>query len=282
MTQIIAGISPLPVVEIRAIPSAADPNHGFYLLAVPRSPRGPHAVPVNGGLRYPKRNGSTIRYLSEPEVADAYRQRAFGGQNQTDRLDEILDDALARLDKSDYPWLVVALMPELPGNLVIDSAGFTVVQAQLVGRSQLFFDGTSYMHAGVGRRRYVLGGGSNQTAEKYLAADLHTDGGAFAEQLEDVRRNHAIVADNSVPYLISDESVVEGLITGLLTLGQHARDRAAAGGNVLVRATLVPTARPIEIGHARDHEVLAGSERSALLPGVRISWAPRDQEHAFR
>jgi hypothetical protein len=45
---------------------------------------------------------------------------------------------------------------------------------------------------------------------------------------------------------------MQGLITGLLTLGQHARDRAAAGGNLLVRATLVPTARPIEIGHARS------------------------------
>jgi hypothetical protein len=214
MTQIIAGISPLPVVEIRAIPSAADPNHGFYLLAVPRSPRGPHAVPVNGGLRYPKRNGSTIRYLSEPEVADAYRQRASGGQNQTDRLDEILDDALARLDKSDYPWLVVALMPELTrqprDRLRRFHCGASATRRQV----PLFFDETSYMHAGVARRRYVLGGGSNQTAEKYLAADLHTDGGgAFAEQLEDVRRNHAIVADNSVPYLISDESVVEGLIT---------------------------------------------------------------------
>src|SRR5262249_40908472 len=41
MTQIIAVISPLPVFETRAVPSAADPNHGFYLLAVPRSPRAP-------------------------------------------------------------------------------------------------------------------------------------------------------------------------------------------------------------------------------------------------
>jgi hypothetical protein len=254
MTQILAMISPLPVFEIRAVPSAADPNHGFYFLAVARSSRAPHAVPFNQGLRYPKRNGSTIRYLSEPEVADAYRERTFGSQNQTDRLDEIVSDALGRLDKTDYPWLVVAQMPELPGDLVIDSAGLSAIQAQLVGRSPLFFQGSSYMHAAVGRRRYLLGGGQSQDSEKYVAADLHTDGGgAFAAQLGDIRRNQSIGGgDNSAPHLISDEAVTEGLISGLLTLGQHARDRSAAGGSVLVRATLVPTARPIEVGHARS------------------------------
>jgi hypothetical protein len=251
MTQIIATISPLPVFEIRAVPAAADPNRGYYLLAVHRSPRAPHAVPVNEGLRYPKRNGSTIRYLSEPEVAEAYRERTFGSQNQIDRLDEIMRDALPRLDKAEYPWLNVALAPELPGDLAIDSAALNTMQMQMVGKSPVFFQGSGYTHVGVGRRRYLLGGGQNQASEKYVAADLHADGGGtFSVQLIDIRRNQSMGNDDSAPYLISDESVTEALITGLLTLGRHARDRAGAGGNALVRATLLPTARPVEIGHS--------------------------------
>lgn len=114
-----------------------------------------------------------------------------------------------------------------------------------------------------GRRRYLLGGGPNQIAEQYLAADLHTDGGGtFAAQLGDLR-NQRPIPDESSPFLISDEDIVQGLIAGLLTLGQHARDRAGAGGNVLVQATLVPTARPIEIGHNRMMGF--GDSRSSCL-----------------
>lgn len=290
MTQILATISPLPIFDIRPVPSATNPDHGFYLIAVQRSHRAPHAVPVNDGLRYPKRNGSTIRYLSEPEVAEAYRERAFGSRNQTDRLDEIVNDALARLDGSDFPWLVVALMPELPGDLVIDAAGFDVFQSQLVGKSPLFYQGTLFMRASVGRRRYLLGGGENQSAEKYVAADLHTDGGgAFAGQLGDIRRNQQPAPGETEPILISDEGVTQGIIAGLLLLAQHARDRVGAGGAVLVRATLLPTVnRAVEIGHnrqfgfgdSRSKTAWAGdpvppAEASALLddiaaPGVAL------------
>jgi hypothetical protein len=39
-------------------------------------------VIVNQGLRYPRRNGTVTRYLSEPEVATAYRERLVGAQRQ--------------------------------------------------------------------------------------------------------------------------------------------------------------------------------------------------------
>ena len=91
MRQVVAGIvSPLPNFDIIAVPALAEPDeeggssaprdgsgggHGFYLIAVPPSPTRPRAVHVNEALRYPKRNGATTRYLSEPEVAAAYRDR---------------------------------------------------------------------------------------------------------------------------------------------------------------------------------------------------------------
>jgi hypothetical protein len=82
------------------------------LIAVPRSPLAPHAVVVNDGLRYPRRNSATTRYLSEPEVADAYRARFAAPRRQADRASKIEADALSRLDTTeDHVWIAVSLVP---------------------------------------------------------------------------------------------------------------------------------------------------------------------------
>jgi hypothetical protein len=46
---------------------------------------------------------------------------------------------------------------------------------------------------------------------------------------------------------------VIAVMSGLLQLAQHARDRAAAGGNALVRAQVFPVSpmRPTGLGHTR-------------------------------
>lgn len=72
MLQVIAsGVSPMPAVEILAVPVGQTPppddgnselgERGYFLIAVPRSLAAPHAVLVNDGFRFPKRNGSTTR-----------------------------------------------------------------------------------------------------------------------------------------------------------------------------------------------------------------------------
>jgi predicted HTH transcriptional regulator len=61
-------VVPMPVIDFLRIQDPARPGHGLVLIAVSRSPLAPHAVVVNEGLRYPKRNGAITRYLSEPEV----------------------------------------------------------------------------------------------------------------------------------------------------------------------------------------------------------------------
>jgi len=98
MRQIVApGVSPMPVFDILSIPDETDPALGFYVIAVPRSPSAPHAVLVGDSLRYPKRNGATTRYLSEPELAMAYRDRTAGGARQKSRIAEIETEAIDRL-----------------------------------------------------------------------------------------------------------------------------------------------------------------------------------------
>ncbi|MET8836964.1 hypothetical protein ABZV78_24040 [Micromonospora sp. NPDC004540] len=51
-----------------------------------------------------------------------------------------------------------------------------------------------------------------------------------------------------------DEAIASVILSGLVQLGQHARDRAAAGGTALIRAQVVPVneLRPTAIGHNRS------------------------------
>src|SRR6266566_3869886 len=87
-------VVPMPVLDVLRVEDPDRPGYGLVLIAVPRSPLAPHAVVVNDGLRYPRRNGATTRYLSEPEVADAYRERFARPRRQADRAREIEADAL--------------------------------------------------------------------------------------------------------------------------------------------------------------------------------------------
>ncbi|HZL06628.1 MAG TPA: ATP-binding protein, partial [Coriobacteriia bacterium] len=52
MLQTLAsGVAPLPALDVISVPSADDPARGWFVLAVPRSTRAPHAVLVNEGFR---------------------------------------------------------------------------------------------------------------------------------------------------------------------------------------------------------------------------------------
>ncbi|HEY5120910.1 MAG TPA: ATP-binding protein, partial [Acidimicrobiales bacterium] len=60
MLQTLAsGVAPLPALDVISVPSTDDPSRGWFVLAVPRSTRAPHAVVVNEGYRFPVRTGTT-------------------------------------------------------------------------------------------------------------------------------------------------------------------------------------------------------------------------------
>jgi hypothetical protein len=268
-------VSPLPVFDVVTVldeplapaEPAADsaeatgeraPMQGFILIAIPRSSNAPHAVLVNEALRYPKRNGATTRYLSEPEVAAAYRERLGGATRQIERVAQVEGEALARLDREEEPWLLVTLVPDLPGDMTITTAILEDFQRAVIGtQTAIVSVGVSFRRANVGRRRLLADGTmDNSPLAKFASLELHTDGaGAFGMQLYDVaatsRRN--VEEAGQVHQIVDDESIVVGALSGILRLAQHARDRAGAGGNVILRAMLVgaTTAQSVEIGHAR-------------------------------
>ncbi len=93
-------VHPLPAFDVLQIEDPAKHSHGFLLIAVPRSPSGPHGVLVNEGLRYPRRNGASIVSLSEAEVAAACQDRFARRQTRQDDLVRYERELINRLDAS--------------------------------------------------------------------------------------------------------------------------------------------------------------------------------------
>jgi len=266
MLQIIAsGVAPLPALEVIAVPSAGDPARGWWVLAVPRSTRSPHAVVVNDGFRFPTRHGTTIRYLSEPEIAAEYRRRDVRAGELTARLDTVVTESLASVDREHGPWVLLALVPEHPGALEISQVRLHQMQQEYAGR-ELFDAGRSGAHfqwVRTGRGKYTVGDGPYERSESplphYGYAELHTDGtGSYAVELVDMadrrRQSTQRPEEPTASQMVSDEMVALSILTGLRRLATHARDTTGAAGAATLQAHLVPSpGRTVVIGHTRQH-----------------------------
>lgn len=238
-------VVPMPLIDVLRVEDPNRSGHGLVLIAVPRSPLAPHAVVVNDGLRYPRRNGATTRYLSEPEVADAYRDRFAALRRQADRANEVEKDALNRLSTTeDQAWIVMSLVPDLAGSLVVNQAALNAARDEMIGRQPLIMPtGLSWQRVSIGRRRILADGTmDNSRRARFLSADLHYDGAGTLAAFVLARRPPQVApnADEPEARQIDDEMVVNGVLSGLQFLARHARDRSAAGGNALIRAQLYP------------------------------------------
>lgn len=247
-----ANVVPFPQLDVLPIEDPGRPGHGLLVIAVPRSPLAPHAVLVGDGLRYPRRNGATTRYLSEPEIATAYRERFASAHGQVERAGQIEQEALGRLSRKDHKcWVVVSLVPDLPGEFLVDQAALRAIKSELISqRPMIMPTSLSWLRAGVGRRRLMVDDAGGDLMPNYLSADLHQDGaGTFAVNAQEVARQHyGPDADNDERWL-NDEQTVNAILSGLYFLGFHARDRASAGGNALVRVRVHPdTDGPVYLG----------------------------------
>ncbi|WP_073832785.1 AlbA family DNA-binding domain-containing protein [Micromonospora sp. CB01531] len=129
MRQIVASnVVPLPRWEIRAVPDpSSSGGHGFYLLIVAPSDQTPHAVKQNNGLKYPVRDGTSTRYLTEHEVADAYRNRFTLARARIDRLKEVEDRVESRSQSGYVPWLKLALVPASRSSLRMSNNAVSMV-----------------------------------------------------------------------------------------------------------------------------------------------------------
>jgi hypothetical protein len=192
MQQTVASlIAPLPDFDIIAVEDPMNPGTGFLLIAVPPSQRQPHAVIVNQGLRFPRRNGSTTRYLSEAEISTAYRDRFIAVGAQVSRAKEVEQDLLVRLVTDHLPWIVVSLVPDQAGDFIIDAAALNTFRGEMINSDPLIIPaGIYWQRVGVGRRRLIADGTTGEgEAARWLATELHKDGsGTFAVVVPDLNR----------------------------------------------------------------------------------------------
>jgi hypothetical protein len=141
LQQVVASNTAPPVrFDMRAVPNP-DPTaagRGFLLIAVQRSPQGPHAVtapptkPTEKALRYPRRAASKTDWLTETDVATAYQRRFSEGADRSQRLDSVERSAVYRLPRNGLPCLLVTVVPEIPGDMAINQESFRQHQEELL------------------------------------------------------------------------------------------------------------------------------------------------------
>jgi hypothetical protein len=145
-SAVASAVAPMPQWTVLRVPdSGAAPDHGFYLLIVASSDQAPHAVRKNNNLKYPVRNGASTRYLTEHEVADAYRNRFDGARARVARLDELEAGVQLRGVPFSYmPWLTLALAPTTAARLRMSNAVISTVRQWLATTIQQMPYGTNF------------------------------------------------------------------------------------------------------------------------------------------
>ncbi|NES14605.1 MULTISPECIES: helix-turn-helix domain-containing protein [Micromonospora] len=247
---VVANVHPTPTFDIIPVEDPDRPGTGFLIIWIAQSATAPHAyVNQNKSLLYPKRIGTETIWLSEAEVAEAYRARFAGFTDRIEETARIEADFLQRLS-TDEMFLVVTLVPDLPGSFTIDTAALNAFQLSNANQRPAAFGipVPSFARSTV-RRRCLVGTASYEPNKPYSrgACELHENGtGVFAEAVD--RR---MSGDQDGRYdLVDAPSLTVGVGAALGFLARHARDRAAAGGLATVRATIWPVT-PIYLGEQR-------------------------------
>lgn len=241
MRSIVASLV-LPYVElsIRRIDHPNEPDQGFYVLIVPPSAMAPHAVRKDRDLRYPRRDGTTTRWLSESEVADAYRDRFRIAADQGARADRLVRELFQEIDPEDDPWIVVSLVPTQAANEVqndTERVGAVELWARRFSGNNLLtgFLGNAVPQTRVRARRIALTdhyAGNSLPNQRY--AELYTDGAGAAA----LRLCGEPFGDGE-PVGIYNVDVIWSTAQCLSVLAQHATFNAGAFGDALVEMRLI-------------------------------------------
>lgn len=239
--QVVASrIDPLPLLHVRRV--VVDGGL-VWLVSVSPSHRAPHAVTLGDSLRYVVRDGPRKRALSEAEVADRYARRFAGVAERRQSLAEMWSEAQARAQAKadpDSAWLVLALVPDIPGGLTM-RRGLADEWQEWILPALVEFPG--------------LHRGGLDVTTGFRGLDLHDDryegppsirdhggrlmldgGGYLIFRLPNGRVVLGGDAEDSVR--IYDEHVWGDLVNGLGVLARHAI-RAGTAGDAQVSAAVV-------------------------------------------
>ncbi|MFG1912995.1 helix-turn-helix domain-containing protein [Kribbella sp. NPDC048928] len=248
---IAANVFPLPRFDIIAAPNAPGSVTGYFLVVVAADGNTPHAVSAGAGFRYPRRNGASTLYLSEAEIAAAYRDRFRSRGERTLRLADATAEATQQLDP-ESPWIVVAAVPDVAGDVTITNEVFQEFEREWRGRQPWPFgprrDSLHFGHCRVGFGKLHADDARTEVGKpaKRALAELHTDGAGV----------HALAITYAMPSggtgqiftVIPQEQLFFGIALGLHQLGLHAQNRVGTTGPTTVTATLNPAVLALSPG----------------------------------
>lgn len=247
-------VVPYASFHIHIVQCDTDPTVGYYLVIVPPSADRPHAVRKGRDLRFPRRNGTQKRWLTESEVADAYRDRFTRMNTDLERVEQVMREGLqvTDIDADEDAYLAVALVPSQSGSFQVDTAAVRAVEAWARGQADLWrgetfvgpFDGGGGPVAGVGVRRVRIGSsGPTGLNTAYACAEVHSDGAAFV-----ARRliRHVTSAVNRMPsdgeqpdeYLLVETLLTQRAAACLRAAARLSTEIAGAYGDCVVTMQL--------------------------------------------
>lgn len=279
-------VAPLvPDLQLGELHDPSDQGRGIFLILVPASDAAPHGVTNSDWCKWPVREDRTTRYMHESELAARYRERFSGAERQQERLEQVGTEGIESLWLAEG-WLALSVVPSKSGRLPADREtyrewlrnhltglpwGLAVDAGTLLGRRRVIFTD-----------RYPYNGYS---ADHHL--ELHTDGAGFAaialaagqQAPTDAAR---LGLDPECRYFGADH--IAGWTVALLDILAHHSVRTGGGGDLSVRAQLVPgyvglggPGRSAAHTHGRSvaiTEPLLGGSQSRMVPGSRPLIAP--------
>ncbi|HMG42732.1 MAG TPA: ATP-binding protein [Acidimicrobiales bacterium] len=252
MTQIISSlVAPVPTFTVSRIASPDD--KGYLILSMPPSVRRPHCVAVNAEtVRYPLREGTHKRYLTESEIADLYRSRFADARTHAHQAQERHKAMVESLDRSERAWLVLSIEPDWPGRFTVTRSNTS--ELRTFGRTErvqfpTWFGSTTY-DPSPSFRSLVLYDAQDRVYSS--TARLHLDGGGSLAYGWEWRPRDALDEGPKVAR-IADEDIVGCLVNGIWALAQWAIDWAGTSGEATLLVELyAPEQYPMTLWQYRS------------------------------
>jgi hypothetical protein len=247
-------VVPYASFHIHVVQCDKDPTRGYYLVIVPPSADRPHAVRKGRDLRFPRRNGTQKRWLTESEVADAYRDRFTRISTDRERVEQVMREGIDATDiePDEDAYLGVALVPSQSGSFQVDGSAVRNVEEWARGQPDLWregvfagpFDGGGGPLAGVGVRRVRIGSsGPSGLNTAYVCAEVHSDGAVFVARrlmrfaASPINRMPSD-AEQSDEYLLVETLLTQRAAECLRAAGRLSTEIAGAYGDCVVSMEL--------------------------------------------
>jgi len=237
----------------------------LYLASVPPSMRRPHSVTSGDTLRFPIRAGRHRRYLSESEIADHYGRRFEAVAERSSHLDQLIVEGrtFASRGEERWIWLILALVPDVPGELRLNGRLVSDWQEWVSRRLRDFpcyNQRNARYSAAVGFRSIVIHDSIDSHPTLYrMGGELKLDGRGFL--VFGYLGGDGDVGASAGSLHLYDEFVVADLINGLGVLAEHAR-RTGSSGEVEVAAQIIRPSEPLTLNQYRGW-------MPGMLPGSR-------------